>query len=149
MDTNNPTGYAQVLDERTAAGVLTVAYSYGLDLLSEREAGTGATHFYGYDALGSTRLLADATGAVTDTYTLRSLRQRTLPHRHHPQPLPLHRRTGWTIPWACSTCGRDHCRCNRGDLLRLILLKHCEYKSATNGNSDPINCQHGNSWELK
>ena len=65
----NPTGYAQVLDE-LQAGVVTRTYSYGLELINERQnlAGTLTTSFYGYDGHGSVRFLTDSTGAVTDTY---------------------------------------------------------------------------------
>ncbi len=67
VDRLNPTGYAQVLEERTAAGAHTKTYSYGHDLLSQA---VGTTrHFYGYDAHGSTKMLANASGARTDTYT--------------------------------------------------------------------------------
>jgi len=59
--------YAQVLEERDAAGVLIVAYTYGDDLLSQHRGGT--TRYYHYDGLGSTRALTDATEATTDTYT--------------------------------------------------------------------------------
>jgi RHS repeat-associated protein len=72
VDDNNPTGYAQVVEERTGSGAaqsIVRSYSYGNDLLSQRTASGGAVNFYGYDALGSTRLLANASGAVTDTYT--------------------------------------------------------------------------------
>jgi RHS repeat-associated protein len=65
----NLTGYAQVLDELQGTAV-TRTYSYGLDLISERQtiAGTPTTSFYGYDGHGSVRFLANSTGAITDTY---------------------------------------------------------------------------------
>jgi RHS repeat-associated protein len=72
VDERNPSGYAQVLEEwvsvNTQPATLARAYSYGHDLISQRQGG-GATQFYGYDGHGSTRLLTDAAGAVTDTYT--------------------------------------------------------------------------------
>ena len=65
----NPTGYAQVLDE-LQAGAVVRTYSYGLELINERQtlAGTLTTSFYGYDGHGSVRFLTDSTGAITDSY---------------------------------------------------------------------------------
>jgi RHS repeat-associated protein len=65
----NPTGYAQVLDE-LQGGSVTRTYSYGLELINERQplAGTLTTSFYGYDGHGSVRFLTSSTGAITDTY---------------------------------------------------------------------------------
>jgi len=63
IDTNRD--YAQVLEEVTN-NVSDVTYSYGHDLLSQERAGTAS--FYHYDGLGSTRLLSDELGAITDDY---------------------------------------------------------------------------------
>src|SRR6185437_5151519 len=65
----NPTGYAQVLDE-LQGGAVVRTYSYGLELINERQtlAGTLTTSFYGFDGHGSVRFLTDSTGAITDTY---------------------------------------------------------------------------------
>ena len=65
----NPTGYAQVLDE-LQGGAVVRTYSYGLELINQRQtlAGTLTTSFYGYDGHGSVRFLTDSTGAITDTY---------------------------------------------------------------------------------
>src|ERR1051325_7691170 len=65
----NPTGYAQVLDE-LQGGAMVRTYSYGLELINERQtiAGTLTTSFYGFDGHGSVRFLTDSTGAITDTY---------------------------------------------------------------------------------
>jgi len=67
---SNPSGYAQVLEE-LQSGAVTRSYTYGLDLISERQTigGTGVTSFYGHDGQGSVRFLMDSTGKVTDTYT--------------------------------------------------------------------------------
>lgn len=66
----NPTGYAQVLEEwKSTGGAFTLdrSYVYGLDLISQK-IGT-AMNYYGYDGLGSVRLLfSGTTAAVTDTY---------------------------------------------------------------------------------
>ncbi len=69
VDTNNPTGYAQVADE-LQNGAVTRSYSYGLERISETQSigGTVATSFYGYDGHGNVRQLTNSTGAVTDTY---------------------------------------------------------------------------------
>jgi RHS repeat-associated protein/uncharacterized repeat protein (TIGR01451 family) len=65
----NPSGYPRVLDEIQGSSV-TRTYTYGLDLINERQnlAGTLTTSFYGFDGHGSVRFLTDSTGATTDTY---------------------------------------------------------------------------------
>ncbi len=65
VDSLNPSGYAQVLEELTA-GVATNFYTYGLDLISQRK--PGVTNFYGYDGHGSTKFLLTLAGGVSDTY---------------------------------------------------------------------------------
>lgn len=64
VDTNR--ALAQVLAEYTPAGVLVASYVYADDLISMRRG--GQTYYYHFDGLGSTRLLTDSAGAVTDTY---------------------------------------------------------------------------------
>jgi RHS repeat-associated protein len=66
VDTNNLTGYAQVVEE-IQSGAVTKQFSYGHDLISQRIIGSSVS-FYGYDGHGSVRLLTDAAAAVTDTY---------------------------------------------------------------------------------
>ena len=66
VDMSNPTGMPQVLEERDELGNLRAHNVYGNDLLGRTD-GAAAT-FYQHDALGSTRLLTDGTGTVTDTY---------------------------------------------------------------------------------
>jgi RHS repeat-associated protein len=71
VDDRNPTGYAQVFEELTVSGGstnLSRAYSYGLDLISQRQLSPVLTTFYGYDGLGSVRFLTDTNGNITDTY---------------------------------------------------------------------------------
>jgi RHS repeat-associated protein len=65
----NLTGYAQLMDE-LRAGAVTRTYTYGLELLNERQsmAGTLTTSFYGFDGHGSVRFLTSSDGTVTDTY---------------------------------------------------------------------------------
>jgi len=65
VDTLNPTGYSQVLEEIENGNVVR-KYTYGLDLVSQEQ--SGGVSYYGYDGHGSVRLLADAAGNVTDTY---------------------------------------------------------------------------------
>jgi RHS repeat-associated protein len=69
VDTLNPTGYAQVLDE-LQSGSVTRSYTWGLQQISESQPVQGAwtTSWYGFDGHGSVRYLTDATGAVTDRY---------------------------------------------------------------------------------
>jgi RHS repeat-associated protein len=69
VDIQNPTGYAQVVDE-LQNGVVVRTYSYGLERISETQFvnSTLTTSFYGYDGHGSARFLTNSTGVVTDTY---------------------------------------------------------------------------------
>ena len=68
VDNQNPSGYAQVMEERPAASRdPTVAYVYGLALVSQKRG--SAVKYYGTDGLGSVGYLTDANSAVTDTYT--------------------------------------------------------------------------------
>ena len=64
VDPNRP--YAQVLAEMDGSGQVRTAYTYGLDLLSQTQG--AATHTFHYDALGTTRLLTDGSGQVSDDY---------------------------------------------------------------------------------
>ena len=67
VDENNPTGYAQVVEE-LRGGTVQQRYSYGHDLISQTMVGAGATSFYTSDGLGSIRALTNSTGSVTDRY---------------------------------------------------------------------------------
>ncbi len=60
--------FAQVLEERDAAGAIDVLYVYGDDLISQERATTGL-RFYHVDGQMSTRQLTDGGASVTDTYT--------------------------------------------------------------------------------
>jgi RHS repeat-associated protein len=57
--------YAQVLEE-VVDGNKAVGYSYGHDLISQDR--SGASSFYHYDGLGSTRALSDADSSLTDIW---------------------------------------------------------------------------------
>jgi RHS repeat-associated protein len=65
VDTQNPTGYAQVVDE-LQNNTVARTYSYGLERISEKQA--SSTSFYGYDGHGSVRQLTNSAGTVTDSY---------------------------------------------------------------------------------
>jgi RHS repeat-associated protein len=67
VDTNNHTGYAQVVEE-LQSGSVTKQFTYGHDLISQRIIG-GPLSFYSYDGHGSVRQLTDASASITDTYT--------------------------------------------------------------------------------
>ncbi len=69
VDSTNPTGYAQVLEENQGSGV-NLVYTYGTSRISEDQY-NGASwmlSYYGYDGQGSVRYLTDSTGTITDTY---------------------------------------------------------------------------------
>jgi RHS repeat-associated protein len=57
---------AQVLAEYTPSGTLVASYVYADDLISMTR--NGQTYYYHFDGLGSTRLLTDLNGTVTDLY---------------------------------------------------------------------------------
>ncbi|HEY6972242.1 MAG TPA: RHS repeat-associated core domain-containing protein [Candidatus Angelobacter sp.] len=69
VDTLNPTGYAQVVDE-LVNGSVTRTYAYGLQRISENQliSGVWTPSFYGYDGHGSVRFLTNSSSTVTDTY---------------------------------------------------------------------------------
>jgi RHS repeat-associated protein len=67
VDTQNPTGYAQVVYE-TTQGVGSRQYVYGLERISQLNSSPSLTSYYVYDGHGSVRALTNTTGAVTDTY---------------------------------------------------------------------------------
>jgi len=69
VDTLNPTGYSQVVDEQVS-GSVTRTYAYGRQRIDENQlvGSTWTPSFYGYDGHGNVRFLANAAGAVTDTY---------------------------------------------------------------------------------
>jgi len=68
VDDRNATGYAQVLEELATVGSTpTRLYTYGLDLVCQRQSG-GTTSFFGRDGNGSTRFLTSSSGAISDTY---------------------------------------------------------------------------------
>ncbi len=62
IDANRP--YAQVIAEQTDQ--LITYYTYGDDLISQHQ--DNASYSYGYDGLGSTRILTDDTGVVQNSY---------------------------------------------------------------------------------
>jgi RHS repeat-associated protein len=66
--TNYLTGWSlpQVLLEYDAQGNILKDYTYGTGLIRTRTAGTEA--FYHADGLGSTRMLTNASGSITDRY---------------------------------------------------------------------------------
>src|SRR3989440_10274815 len=69
VETLNPTGLPQVLDE-TVNGAVTRTYGYGLQRISENQlnGSTWTPSFYGYDGHGSVRFLTNTAGAGTGTY---------------------------------------------------------------------------------
>ena len=69
VDTLNPTGYSQVLDE-LVNGAVTKTYTYGLQRISENQlsGSTWTPTFYGYDGHGNVRFTTSTAGAVGNTY---------------------------------------------------------------------------------
>jgi RHS repeat-associated protein len=69
VDTLNPTGYSQVLDE-LVSGSVTKTYTYGLQRISENQlsGSTWTPTFYGYDGHGNVRFTTNTAGTVGNTY---------------------------------------------------------------------------------
>jgi RHS repeat-associated protein len=69
VDTLNPTGYSQVLDELVSGSVKKM-YTYGLQRISENQlsGSTWTPTFYGYDGHGNVRFTTNTTGTVGNTY---------------------------------------------------------------------------------
>jgi RHS repeat-associated protein len=69
VDTNNLTGYAQVVEE-IRGGSVQRRYTYGHDLISQTQIidNEWKSSWYGYDGHGSVRFLTDTNGGITDTY---------------------------------------------------------------------------------
>jgi len=75
VDPNNQTGYAQVLEEgiddnadgRLQLGEIDKSYALGHDIISQADA-AGVVHYLLYDGHGSTRMLLDAAGTITQRY---------------------------------------------------------------------------------
>lgn len=74
VDRLNPTGYAQVLEEKDGTGELVARHLYGHDLIASDKRGLGGSpgdlvrSFYNYDGLGSIRGLTDDSGVLQETY---------------------------------------------------------------------------------
>src|SRR5260370_13218056 len=68
IDTLNPTGYSQVLDE-LVSGAVTKTYTYGLQRISENQLsrGTWTPTFYGYACHGHLRFTTDTAGPAGTT----------------------------------------------------------------------------------
>jgi RHS repeat-associated protein len=69
VDTLNPTGYSQVLDE-LVSGSVTKTYTYGRQRISENQlvSSTWTPTFYGYDGHGNVRFTINTAGTVGNTY---------------------------------------------------------------------------------
>ena len=69
IDTLNPTGYSQVLDE-LVNGSVTKTNTYGLQRISENQlsGSTWTPTFYGYDGHGNVRFTTNTAGTVGNTY---------------------------------------------------------------------------------
>ena len=66
-DRLNPTGIARSLRARDSSGAPQVTYVLGTQILAQADA-AGNLRFLASDALGSTRLLTNAAGAITDRF---------------------------------------------------------------------------------
>jgi RHS repeat-associated protein len=67
-DTNNPTGYTQVLEEHVGGSSSpSMSYIIGLAVLAQTS-GSGSTSYLMPDAQGSTRLVVDPTGTIIARY---------------------------------------------------------------------------------
>src|SRR5690606_30283685 len=89
VDTMNPTGLPQVVEELSGTGTANVSrrYYYGLEPIAVDIVNGGSTErsFYGYDGQGSVRFLMNAAGEVTDSYDYAAFGN--LVHREGTTPL--------------------------------------------------------------
>ena len=72
VDSNNPTGYAQTIEQSATAGTPAATYIWGETLISQNDApGTtnAGTYYLIADAHGSTQLLLNSTAGVVQTYS--------------------------------------------------------------------------------
>lgn len=60
--------FPHVIEEYTEGGVIKVSYVYGRDLISQNRPGQSDKSIYHTDGLGSTRVLTNSSGVVTDRY---------------------------------------------------------------------------------
>lgn len=69
VDTLNPTGYSQVLDE-LVSGSVTKTYTYGRQRISENQlvGSTWTPTFFGYDGHGNVRFTTNTAGTVGNIY---------------------------------------------------------------------------------
>jgi|GEM_PF-4483916 len=71
VDGNNPTGYAQVIEQSSTPGTPTITYIWGGSLIEQdNAAGTAnaGTYYLIADAQGSTQMLVNSGGDVVQTY---------------------------------------------------------------------------------
>jgi RHS repeat-associated protein len=71
LDTLNPSGYVQVLEELIVTGgttTLSKAYTYSDRLISQRQPGV-STNFFIFDGHGNTRAIANPGGSLVEAYS--------------------------------------------------------------------------------
>ncbi len=70
VDTQNPTGYAQVLDEMDGSNTVNKVFTYGTSHIFQDQLinSSWTLSFFGLDGQGSVRYLTDGSGIITDTY---------------------------------------------------------------------------------
>ena len=90
VDTQNPTGYAQVMDE-LQSGAVSRTYIWGLQLISETQPinGTSTTSYYGFDGHGVHTPAVQRHGRDHGHVRLRCFREPDQPDRLNPQQLSV------------------------------------------------------------
>jgi len=68
VDSNNLTGYSQVVEELDGGKNVRFRYVYGSDLISQTDINTSQTVYYCYDGIGSVRLLTNDNGEIMASY---------------------------------------------------------------------------------
>ena len=85
------------MDRERWGDELARVYSYGLALASQHEA-SGATYYFLPDGHGSTRLLADSSGAVVNAFAYDACTNHYRVQHHTTNCLPVLRRTVGPAP---------------------------------------------------
>ena len=102
VDSVNPTGLRQALEERDAGGGLVATHQFGLGLLSSSK--NSVERYVLTDGQASVRMLADAAGQVTDQVQLRRVWKPGGCHTDQPTTTIVTTASNWTKKLVSTIC---------------------------------------------